>query len=171
MNNRVGTLMALLALLLTLAACGGGGDEPPHPPTISNLKYSPATALQAPGGTVPISGTFDFADAGGDIISLRITSSGGVDLTVATPALSAIKSGTGTGTFTVSVDTIGRYTFELWAVDSRGSASTGCPERSRSCPTTPPPRGPDSTSCRPPFSTASRGTDASTSRWARAARS
>ena len=123
MNNRVGTLMALLALLLTLAACGGGGDEPPHPPTISNLKYSPATALRAPGGTVPISGTFDFADAGGDITSLRITSSGGVDLTVATPALSAIKSGTGTGTFTVSVDTIGRYTFELWAVDSRGSAS------------------------------------------------
>lgn len=123
MNNRVGTLIALLALLLTLAACGGGGEEPPHPPTISNLKYSPATALQAPGGTAPISGTFDFADAGGDITSLRITSSGGVDLTVATPALSSIKSGTGTGTFTVSVDTIGRYTFELWAVDSRGSAS------------------------------------------------
>jgi hypothetical protein len=113
------------AFIAVVGACGGGGggDEPPHPPTISNLKYSPAAALQAPGGTASISGRFEFADAGGDVASLRIVGSGGVDLSVATPALSGIRSGTGTGSFVVSVQQIGRYSFELWAVDSRGSAS------------------------------------------------
>jgi hypothetical protein len=117
---------AVAALMTVLAACGGGGgggEPPPHPPTISNLKYSPATALQAPNGTATINGTFDFADAGGGITSLRIVSSGGADLTVPTPSLAGIKSGTGTGTFIVSVDRIGRYTFELWTIDSRGSGS------------------------------------------------
>lgn len=125
MTERIATLVVTLILAACLVACGGGGggEAPSHPPSISNLKYSPATALQAPGGTMTISGTFDFADAGGDIASLRIVSSGGVDLSVATPTLSGIRSGTGAGSFEVSVEQIGRYGFELWAVDSRGSSS------------------------------------------------
>ena len=123
--RRVLESCAAAAAMAVVAACGGGGgaDEPPHPPAISNLNYSPATALQAPGGTATISGTFDFTDAGGDIASLRLVGSGGVDLSVATPALGGIKSGTGTGSFVVSVERIGKYTFELWAVDSRGNSS------------------------------------------------
>jgi hypothetical protein len=125
MNKPLTAFIASLLFLLGLAACGGGGggEEPAHPPSISNLRYSPATALQAPNGTVTISGTFDFTDAGGDIASIRLVSSGGVDLTMPTSALSGSKSGTGIGTFIVSADRIGRYTFELWATDSRGSSS------------------------------------------------
>lgn len=117
---------AMAALVASATACGGGGGagEPPlHAPSISNLKYSPATALHAPGGTATISGTFDFVDAGGDIVSLRIAGSGGVDLTVATPALGGVRSGTGSGSFVIPVERIGKSTFELWAVDSRGSES------------------------------------------------
>jgi len=54
-------------VLAAIASCGGGGGggEPIHPPSISNLVYSPATALQAPNGTSIITGTIDFTDAGG----------------------------------------------------------------------------------------------------------
>jgi len=113
----------MTACMAVMAACSGGGNELLQLPVISNLKYSPATGLQAPGGTATITGTFDFTDAGGDIALLRLVGSGGVDLSVATPALSGIRSGTGTGSFVVSVEQIGKYAFELWAVDSRGSAS------------------------------------------------
>jgi len=118
---------AVVAFLTVLAACGGGGggggEVPAHPPSISNLTYAPATALQAPNGTATISGTVDFTDAGGDVASLRMTSSGGADLTVPTPQLGGIKSGTGTGAFVVSVDKVGKYTFEIWMTDSQGNAS------------------------------------------------
>lgn len=124
MDETFRALFALLTLLFAVTACGGGGggEEPAHPPSISNLRYAPATALQAPDGTATINGSFDFIDAGSDIASLRITSSGGVDLSLPTPALAGIRSGTGTGTFVVSVDRIDKYTFELWLIDSRGSA-------------------------------------------------
>jgi hypothetical protein len=124
MKNQVASLVVTLVLAACLAACGGGGggEAPSHPPSISNLQYAPATALQAPGGTATISGNFDFADAGGDVASLRIVG-GDVDLTIPAPALNGLKSGTGTGAFVVSVDRIGRYTFELWAVDGRGDTS------------------------------------------------
>lgn len=94
-----------------------------HPPSISNLRYSPATAYQAPGGTVTISGTVDFTDAGADIVSLRMVTSAGADLTVPLPAAAGFRSGTGSGALTVSVDQVGKYGFEVWLVDSRGSAS------------------------------------------------
>jgi hypothetical protein len=125
MKNQVASLVVTLVLAACLAACGGGGggEAPSHPPSISNLQYSPATALQAPGGTATISGNFDFADAGGDIALLRIVASRGVDLTVPAPALNGLTSGTGNGSFVISVDQVGRHPFELWVVDGRGSVS------------------------------------------------
>ncbi len=124
MNKPLPVFFASLLAIFGFAACGGsGGGEPDHPPAISNLRFSPASALQAPDGTVTISGTFDFADAGGDIASLRLASNAGDDLTVPTPSLAGRKSGTGTGSFIVSVDKIGKFSFELWATDSRGSSS------------------------------------------------
>ena len=120
--------LSLTLSALLIAGCGGGGgggSEPPasHPPSISNLLYSPATAYQVPNGTATISGTLDFADDGGDITSLRMVSSGGTDVTVPTPALSGYKSGTATGAFEVPVDQVGKYTFEVWMTDSQGSSS------------------------------------------------
>lgn len=119
------TRLARIALQAIAAAaivsCGGGDSA--HPPTISNLGYSPSTAYQVAGGTVAITGAVDFTDAGGDVVSLQLVSSGGADLTVPTPALSGITSGTATGTFIVPVDAVGTSTFEIWAKDSRGSLS------------------------------------------------
>lgn len=115
-----------LASLLFFAVLGvscGGNDEPAapaHQPSISNLRYSPASAAQVPGATVTISGTFDFSDAGGDVSSLRMTSSGGADVAMPTPQLSGIVSGTAVGQVSVSVDKPGNYTFELWVTDSTG---------------------------------------------------
>ncbi|HWI81790.1 hypothetical protein [Ramlibacter sp.] len=121
----------LVATSLAMAGCGGGGGGdggggggiPAHAPAISNMTYAPPTAVAAPNGTVTIHGTVAFTDAGGDIASLRMVSSGGADLTVPTPALSGIKSGTAIGSFVVSVDQVGKYTFEVWAVDSAGRTS------------------------------------------------
>ena len=118
---------AVAAFLALVAACGGGGGggEAPvaHAPSISNLRYSPATAVQVPGGTATVSGTVDFSDAGADIAAFRMTSSGGADLTVTTPQLNGLRSGTVTAAFVVSVEKVGKYAFEIWAVDSQGSAS------------------------------------------------
>ncbi len=114
-------------VLAAMTSCGGGGGggvvEPLHPPTISNLVYAPSTARQAPNGTISITGTIDFADAGGDISALHMVSSGGADLTVETPSLSGITEGAVVGEFIVSVNEIGTYTFEVWMTDAQGSVS------------------------------------------------
>lgn len=118
---------AFLAFTAALiSSCGGdnGGDEPDHPPSISNLVYSPATASRVAGGTVAITGSVEFTDAGGDVVSVRLVTSSGEDRTVPTPTLNGMTSGTATGTLDVSVDQVGRYTFEIWLVDSAGRAST-----------------------------------------------
>ena len=114
-------------VLAAIASCGGGGGggggEPIQPPSISNLLYSPSTVLQAPNGTISITGTIDFTDAGGDISALHMVSSAGADLTVATPSLSGITKGTVVGELIVSVDAIGKYTFEVWMTDAQGNSS------------------------------------------------
>jgi hypothetical protein len=112
-------------VLAAIASCGGGGGggEPIHPPSISNLVYSPATALQAPNGTSIITGTIDFTDAGGDVGALHMVTSAGADLTIETPSLSGIKEGKAVGELVVSVNEIGKYTFEVWMTDAQGNAS------------------------------------------------
>lgn len=118
--------VARLAFLGALATACGGDDEstpPLHAPIISNLSYSPATATQQAGGTTMINGTFDFSDAGGDVAAMRITSSGGIDTTAPTPQLAGATDGTAIGQIVVSTDQVGKYTFEVWVVDSRGSNS------------------------------------------------
>ena len=119
-------IASLFLLAVVVAACGGGDSAPPpaaHQPTISNLRYSPATAAQAPGGTATINGTFDFSDAGGDVAAVRITSSGGVDVSTPTPQLAGIAAGTVMGQVVVSVDQPGKYSFEFWVTDSAGMTS------------------------------------------------
>lgn len=117
-----------LVMAVALAACGGGdggGGEVPaaHPPSISDLAYTPSTAMQVPSGTATITGTVTFSDAGGDVAAFRMTSSAGADLTVATPQLNGITSGRGAATFIVSVDKVGKYAFDIWVTDAQGNAS------------------------------------------------
>jgi hypothetical protein len=90
---------------------------------MSALSYSPSTAFQAAGGTVVVDSTVVFADAGGDVTTMRITSSAGTDLTVPRPSLSGVQNGTSATTFTLPADKAGKITFEMWLVDGRGSAS------------------------------------------------
>ena len=100
------------------------GPTPDHPPLISGLSYAPSSATQAVGGTVAIRATIAFADTGGDASAMRIMSSAGTDLTVPTPLLSGLKSGTSpAATFTLPVDQVGKISFDMWLVDGRGSSS------------------------------------------------
>jgi len=118
--------MALL-LVVFIARCGGGsggGGEAHHAPVISNLLYSPTSAIGGQGGgTVTVTWTVDFTDAGGDVNTLRITSSGGTDITTPITGISGQTSGTITGIFTVSTLSVGTYTFEVWVIDTKGNSS------------------------------------------------
>jgi len=111
--------------LLALAACGGGGSSGSPPdvaPSISNLRYTPTSALQSPGGVATLSGTIDFSDSGANVSSLHLSTSAGATLTVAVP-LPGVTQGTLQGDFSVSVDQTGHYTFEIWLEDSAGHTS------------------------------------------------
>ncbi len=122
---RMACSVAGVLLFGALAACGGSDSSTPavHQPSLSNLSYSPTSAMQAVGTTATISGTFAFYDAGADIASVRITSSGGADSVTATPQLGGIAAGTAFGQVLVPLDQPGRYTFEVWVTDSTGSTS------------------------------------------------
>jgi hypothetical protein len=93
-----------------------------HPPVITNLRYSPISALQSPGGLVTLTGTFDFSDAGANVAVLHLSSNSGPELTVPV-ALPGVTSGTLIGDFLVSIDLVGHYTFEIWLEDSAGNTS------------------------------------------------
>lgn len=120
---RIGARVAAIAVI---ASCGlpSPYDVLEDPPSISNLRYSPSRATQAPSGTVTISGTIDFSDPSADIDSIRIVSSGGVNMTVSTVnVLLGKTSGTYSTSFEVSVDKVGMFTFEVWATDLQGHSS------------------------------------------------
>lgn len=125
--KRLGLLICAFLQLVALAALvscgGGGGGEAAHAPTISNLSYSPSSAFASPNGTVAVNGTMNVSDAGGDVTTLRMTTSAGADLSIPVTWPAGATSGAGTGQFVVSVDKPGTYTFEVWAVDRAGSAS------------------------------------------------
>lgn len=117
-------VLVQLVALATLVSCGGGGGgDTAHSPSISNLSYSPSSAFASPNGTVAVTGTMNVSDAGGDVTQLRMTTSGGADLSIPVSLPSGATTGLGTGQFVVSVDKTGTYTFEIWAVDLAGNSS------------------------------------------------
>lgn len=63
-------------LFFSLLGCGGNKDNSStsHPPTISNLSYTPTYALVGTGsGSVAVNGMFNFSDAGGDLVTMTLT--------------------------------------------------------------------------------------------------
>ena len=120
---KVARIAWLAMAAVTISSCGGLGGDGDHAPSISGLRYSPAAAVETAAGTASVSVQVDFSDAGGDVVSARMTSSAGADTTVPLSNLSGVKSGAGSATFVVAIDAAGSYTFDVWLIDSRGNVS------------------------------------------------
>jgi sugar lactone lactonase YvrE len=122
-------ITAIVIALTTVGCGGGGGGGPQHAPNISNLQYSPHTAIQGQGGgSINVTGTFDFVDAGGDISTFTITiydSHEGFIASHTTPITggSGISSGTLGAAVTINTTVIGNYSFKIYITDSTGSQS------------------------------------------------
>lgn len=120
MKFRWSVFVLLLAALLS--ACGGDGGGDDAAPSISNLRYTPSSELQLPGDSATITGTVDFADNGGNVVEMHLSTSAG-DSLILPLSLPGVGKGTLTGSFTVALDQIGRTSFEVWLQDSTGQVS------------------------------------------------
>ena len=117
---------AFVAMLF--AGCGGGGGGGGHPPAISNLQFSPASAMvDDGGGTVTISGSFDFTDSGGDLARMVLATYDAnhnqiqsIPIPVSLPGVTA---GTLFGSVIVDTSAPGVFTFTVLLYDSAGNAS------------------------------------------------
>jgi len=69
-------LFLTTVLAVWIHGCGNENVPlPGTPPIIMNFRYAPASAAENQGGgTVKIEGAFDFYDAGGDLVGLRVCS-------------------------------------------------------------------------------------------------
>jgi len=113
-----------MLLVITLAGCGGGGGSTDSTPSISSLSFSPTSALQGDGnGSITVTGSVTFTDAGGDLTTLHLANSQGQNITVPVSGLAGMMSGTLQGQFTVSTQNAGHFTFEVYVSDSLGLSS------------------------------------------------
>lgn len=130
------------AALAGLLACGGGGGgsapapapapAPPaivHNPGISNLQFSPtSTTKGSGGGAISVGGSFNFTDAGGDMITFTVTSyysSGTVASTGTIPITGTSGATVGTVSLFLNINTTvsDNFRFEAYATDALGSRS------------------------------------------------
>lgn len=113
-------------VLLLLIACGGGGGDDGNGgniPGISNLQYSPKSAsLNEGGGAVTVTGTIDFVDLDGDVVSLTIS---GSSTTTVLPVsnLGGITAGSIAIVAVVETTSAGDFPFSISITDSKGSVS------------------------------------------------
>jgi hypothetical protein len=117
------TLVAVALVVLT--ACGGGSGGSvgmTRPPTISNLQYSPANAVQG-SGSVTVTGSFNFTSPGGNLSTLQLATSAGANQSFPLSGAAGQTSGMLSATFAVSIATVGHFTFEVWVVDGQGRQS------------------------------------------------
>jgi hypothetical protein len=114
-----------MLLVAALGGCGGGGGGSiDSTPSISNLSFSPTSALQGDGsGSITVTGRVTFKDAGGDLTTLYLTNPQGQNISVPINGLAGQTSGTLQGQFTVSTQNSGHYTFEVYVTDSLGLSS------------------------------------------------
>jgi len=125
MKKKIYILCFIITGVLFIAGCGssGGGDSN-QAPVISNLLFSPSSAsLGQEGGSVTVTGYVDFVDTDGDLATLRLTSSAGADMTIPITGFDGQTSGTINGGFSVSTESIGTYSFEVWLIDIQGNSS------------------------------------------------
>lgn len=122
-------LCLAVAMALFLAGCGGGGGgggETPvdSTPVISNLQFAPTTILQNEGnGTLIVSGTFDYTDAGKDLATLHLTGADGSTLSSPIEGVAGTESGTIQGMVEVDTSIVGLFSFQLFVTDSGGRKS------------------------------------------------
>jgi len=119
------TLAVVTMATLAIAGCGGGsGGSADSTPSISNLQFSPNSALQYDGnGTLTVTGTFDFTDPGKDLMTVYLTSSGGATVTASPAAAAGQSSGTIQGQVQIDTIALRHFTFQLYVTDSAGKKS------------------------------------------------
>jgi hypothetical protein len=132
-SNSAKFSITLLSILLTIACSSGGGDSPAptptaHTPSISNLLYSPNSAIED-SGNVTVTATMQFSDSGADVQSftLKIYNSSGNLLSTQSNTLNNT-SGLSSGSITIlgnfSTADNGNYTFSLSITDAAGNRSS-----------------------------------------------
>jgi hypothetical protein len=128
-----GARRLLIIACALLHGCGGGGGSsgsgpttspPDSTPAISGLQISRATAPQFEGnGSIQLTGSVNFSDAGGDVTTLHLSTSQGQVLQQTITGTAGAQSGTIQGAVTIDTSTIGRYTFEVYVTDAGGRRS------------------------------------------------
>lgn len=125
-------ILSLFSFCLFFSYCNEDSEEPaPNPPTppgtfaISNLIYNPSEIpIEIDVLTFTISGTINFENATGGIVKLRMTNSGGADLTVDIQGNTGARNGILTGLIEfVMPPTPSTFTFEIWLIDAKGNSS------------------------------------------------
>jgi len=122
-------IVTLFSFSLFFSHCNKDSEEPlPNPPgifTISNLTYDLSEIpIEIEVNTFTISGTVNFKNAAGGVVKLRMTNSGGTDLTVDIQGNTGVRNGMITGYIEFVMPTSPTtYTFEIWLIDARGNAS------------------------------------------------
>ncbi len=126
------TILTLFSISLFFSCCNKDSEEPaPNPPTppgtftISNLIYNPSEIpIEIDVNTFTITGTINFQNAAGGVVKLRMTNSGGADLTVDIQGNTGASSGIITGFIEFVMPVVPtNYTFEIWLIDAKGNAS------------------------------------------------
>lgn len=125
MKKQITALVALLILTLVWSCEKDGSDTsaPATSFTITNLQYSPGVTTIKAHIPLQVSGTVDYVHAQNGVAQLKVKTSAGGDITVQVPGAAA-EDGTVAGVFEAVWPTqAGDYTFDLWLVDGRGTAS------------------------------------------------
>jgi len=129
MKQITAILLVSITAMFINACGGGGGSSEPVPveegvsPVISNLNIvTPVSATINEGkGSTYIGGTFDFVDPDGDVVTVRLTTSNGAD--VSTNITPGATSGTLEAFYEVPTVVAGSYDYNLWVEDSQGNNS------------------------------------------------
>ncbi len=117
-----------LPLLVGCGGGGGGGGGETHPPTISNLYYSPNKVILETAYEVTFTAGVNFSDSGGDLATARVSffDNTGTLLETWTEPIEGVAgeaSGTIEGYFSFNVTQIGDFTIHVQVTDATGSSS------------------------------------------------
>jgi photosystem II stability/assembly factor-like uncharacterized protein len=137
MIQRFGAGVLTCVCMLLFSACGSDSDNgfralqatsqiPPAStmPYILDLSLSPSSALEMNGGgTVSVTATLDFGDAGRDVSDVKVAISGGTELSFPYDELMVETEATMLCDFDISTVQAGSYEVEIWLVDKEGATS------------------------------------------------